>query len=144
MMALVLYHMLPKTVREIAAVLSVSLNEAVRLEKIMINPLLRVRLPKVERVEARSLNPEEVHRLRDACGGDWTFTFVELALATGACRGELLALTWFDVDWLNSALSISKSIEETRAGGLRVKAPKSGKSRRFRIGQPAIAALQFQ
>jgi integrase len=137
-------HLSPKTVREIAAVLSVSLNEAFRLEKIMINPLLRVRLPKVERVEARSLSPEEVRRLRDACSGDWTFVFIELALATGARRGELLALTWSDVDWLNSALSISKSLEETRAGGLRVKAPKNGKPRRFRIGQSVIASLQFQ
>ena len=53
-------------------------------------------------------------------------------------------MTWSEVDWLNASLNISKSLEETRSGGLRVKAPKSGKSRRFRIGQTAIVALQFQ
>ena len=136
-------HLSIKTVREVAGVLSVALNEAFRLEKININPLLRVKLPKAEHSEARALSSEEIANLREACRRDWTFTFVELALATGARRGELLALTWSDVDWLGSALSISKSLEETRAGGLRVKAPKSGKSRRFRIGLSTITALQF-
>lgn len=136
-------HLSAKTVREVAGVLSVALNEAFRLEKININPLLRVKLPKPERTEARALSSEEIAKLREACRGDWTFTFVEVALATGARRGELLSITWSDVDWLNATLSINKSLEETRAGGLRVKAPKSGKSRRFRIGQTTIAALQF-
>lgn len=45
-------------VREIASVLSVSLNEAFRLDKIPVNPFLKVKLPKVERV-ARALTPEE-------------------------------------------------------------------------------------
>lgn len=49
-------HLSAKSIREIAGVLSVSLNEAFRLDKINVNPLLRVRLPKVERTEARSLS----------------------------------------------------------------------------------------
>jgi len=137
-------HLSTKTVREVAGVLGVSLNEAFRLEKISINPLLRVKLPKVERPEARALTPEEIQKLREACRGDWTFTFVELALATGARRGELLALTWPDIDWLNSSLGISKSVEETLSAGIRVKGPKSGKSRRFRVGKSVLATLRFQ
>ena len=136
-------HLSAKTVREVAAVLRVSLNEAFRLEKIALNPFLRVKLPKAEHTEAHSLTPEQISKLREVCRGDWTFPFVELALATGARRGELLAITWPDVDWFNSSLTISKSVEELRAG-IRVKQPKSGKSRRFRIGQTAIATLRFQ
>jgi integrase len=136
-------HLSAKTIREIAGVLSVSLNKAFRLGKIDVNPLLRVELPKVEHTEARALAPAEMQRLRDACRGDWTFTFVEIALATGCRRGELLALQWSDVDWLASTLTVSKSVEETTAG-LRVKSPKSKRTRKFRIGQSAIAALRFQ
>ncbi len=135
-------HLSPKTVREVASVLSVALNEAFRLDKILVNPFLKVRLPKVERVEARALTPDEMHRLRDACRNDWTFTFVEIGLATGARRGELLALEWTDVDWLTATLIVSKSIEET-AAGVRVKRPKNGHARKFKIGQTAIAALRF-
>jgi integrase len=136
-------HLSPKTIKEVAGVLSVSLNEAFRLEKINVNPLQRVKLPKVEHSEARSLTTDEVQKLRDACRGDWTFTFVELALATGARRGELLALTWPDIDWLSSTVSIARSLEETEGAGLRVKRPKSGRSRRFRIGQSVITTLKF-
>jgi integrase len=135
-------HLSPKSVREIAGVLSVSLNEAFRLDMIPVNPLLKVKLPKVERKEARALAPEEVQRLRDVCRGDWTFPFLELAFATGCRRGELLALTWPDIDYMNATVTISKSIEETKAG-LRVKRPKSGKVRKFRIGQTAVTALRF-
>jgi len=62
------------------------------LDKIQVNPLLRVKLPKIERVEARALTPEEMERLRAMCRGDWTLRFIDIALATGARRGELPAL----------------------------------------------------
>ena len=136
-------HLSAKTVREIASVLSVALTEAFRLDKILVNPFLKVKLPKIERSEARALTPDEVAHLRDACRGDWTFTFVEISLATGARRGELLALEWSDIDWITATLAINKSVEQTKEG-LRVKAPKSGRGRKFRIGQTAIAALRFQ
>jgi integrase len=135
-------HLAPKTVREIASVLSVSLNKAFRLDKIASNPLLKVELPKVERVEARALTQEEMERLRKVCRGDWTLTFIDIGLATGARRGELLALEWPDIDWMTSTLTISKSLEQT-AAGLRVKRPKSDRVRKFRLGQTAIASLRF-
>jgi len=135
-------HLSPKSVRGVAGVLSVAFNEAFRLDKIQVNPLLRVKLPKVDRVEARALTPEEMERLRAMCRGDWTLTFIDIALATGARRGELLALEWADIDWLGATLSISKSIEQT-AAGLRVKRPKNGHMRKFRLGQTAIASLRF-
>jgi integrase len=136
-------HLSPKTIREIASVLSVSLNKAFRLGKINVNPLLRVELPKVERSDARALTLDEVQRLRDACRNDWTFTFIEIALATGARRGELLALEWSDIDWLGSVLQVTKSLEQT-AAGLRIKRPKNGKARKLRVGQSALSALRFQ
>src|SRR5205823_14742699 len=110
---------------------------------INVNPLLRAELPKMERKEARALTPEELHRLREVCRGDWMFTFVELSLATGARRGELLAIEWSDMDWLTATLTISKSLEQTKAA-VRVKRPKNNHTRKFRIGQTAIMALRFQ
>jgi integrase len=40
-------------------------------------------------------------------------------------------------------LTVGKSLEETSAG-LRIKRPKSGRVRKFRIGPTAVAALRFQ
>ena len=136
-------HLSPKTVREIAGVLRASLTKALQLGKIHVNPMVKVELPQREPTQMRALAPEEIQRLRDACRSDWTFPIVELSLATGCRRGELLALTWADIDWPSSTLSINRSVEQTRAG-LRLKSPKNKKPRKFRIGQSAIATLRFQ
>jgi integrase len=59
-----------------------------------------------------------------------------MALATGMRRGELLALGWQDVDLDRGSLSVRRSLERTKAG-LRLKAPKSNRSRV--VGLPGIA-----
>jgi integrase len=104
---------------------------------------LKIKLPSVEPQHAESLTPEQVRALRDKCRGDWTFTLVELALATGARRGELLALTWANVDWVGKSVIIARSLEQT-AAGLRVKSTKNGKERPCSLPQTAIIGLQFQ
>jgi integrase len=136
-------HISARTIRHIAGVLNVALNKAFRLELIAVNPMQRVELPTAKKQDARSLTPEEIRSLREGCKGDWTFALVEIALGTGARRGELLALQWADLDWLSGVLTISKSLEQT-AGGLRVKSPKNGKTRVCKLPHSAFAALQFQ
>lgn len=135
-------HISARTVRHVAGLINVALNKAFKLELISVNPMLRVELPSVEKRDARSLTPDEIRSLRDVCRGDWTFTLIEIALATGARRGELLALQWADVDWNSGGLTISKSLEQT-ASGLRIKLPKNGKKRRCQLPQSALAALRF-
>ncbi len=136
-------HISVRTMRHVAGVLQVALNEAFRLDMITVNPMLKVKLPCVEPPRAESLTPEQVLALRAACRGDWTFSLVELALATGARRGELLALTWANIDWVHKSIRIEHSLEQTMAG-LRVKSPKNKKSRPCNLPETAIAALRFQ
>jgi integrase len=123
-------HISARTVRHVAGSLNVALNKAFKLEFIQVNPMLRVELPSVEKKDAHSLTPGEFRSLREICRDDWTSALVELALATGARRGELLALQWADLDLLSGVLTISKSSEQT-AAGLRVKCPKNGKTRSY-------------
>ena len=62
-----------------------------------------------------------------------------LALLSGARRGELLALRWCDLDVdKGSVPGIERSLEQTRAGGLRFKEPKTPDSVRV-ISLPAGA-----
>jgi integrase len=136
-------HISARTVRHVAGVLQVALNEAFRLDLIPVNPMLKVKLPSVEQTQAKFLTPEQIGALREVCRGDWTFALVELALASWARRGELLAVQWPDIDWGTRSLFITKSLEQT-AAGLRLKSTKSKKPRHFTLGQSAIVALQFQ
>lgn len=136
-------HISSRTVRHIAGVINAAMNKAVRSALIDINPMLRVDLPAVEKHDARSLTAQEIESLLAVCLNDWTHPLIQVAMATGCRRGELLALEWSDVDLSTGTIIVSKSLEQT-CSGLRVKRPKSGRSRTFQLPQSAVVALKFQ
>jgi len=65
-----------------------------------------------------------------------------MAAATGCRRGELLALQWSDLDFETGVLSVSKSLEQTRASGLRVKSTKSEEAREFDVPEWVLGVLR--
>jgi integrase len=130
-------HISPRTVRHVAALLSSAFSEAVELEVLPANPMLRLRgLPAAEKPELRALTPDKLHALRE------TFPLVEVGMAAGCRRGELLALRWTDIDWDSRVLNINLSLEQTEAG-VRIKPTKPKKPRHFGLSKSAIAALRF-
>lgn len=64
------------------------------------------------------------------------------AAATGCRRGEMLALTWSDIDLLNGAARVSKSLEQTKSG-LRVKATKTQRTRTISLPLSLTEVLRF-
>ena len=72
--------------------------------------------------------------------GHWLHPIANLALASGARRGELLALRWSDLDLDKGTMRIERSLEETKAGGLRFKAPKTEYSVRALSLPPSAVA----
>ncbi len=67
--------------------------------------------------------------------------FIILGPATGARRGELLALQWADLDFKTGIMNASKSVEQTKAS-LRIKTTKSEKPRRFAVPVAALDAFR--
>jgi integrase len=63
------------------------------------------------------------------------------ATATGMRRGELCGLQWGDIDLDAATLTVRRSLEETRAIGLRIKEPKSKAGRRTVALPPSAVAL---
>jgi integrase len=131
----------PNTVRNIAFVVNGALSLAVRWGLLQTNPMDRVTLPKHDKHEPTVLDRSKIERLFKAATGTRLYTLLVVAAATGCRRGELLALTWADVDFKTGVLSVSKSLEETKKG-LRVKTTKSGKPRRFALPGQALEVLQ--
>jgi len=131
-----------KTVRHIAGVVNVALSTALRWKLIKSNPMAAVVLPKVTKREARALDPSQVAWYLDAARACGLYEFLMIDSATGCRRGELLALTWADVSFPSRVLTISKSLEQTKAG-LRVKLTKSEKPRPISIPQSAIEILKM-
>lgn len=62
--------------------------------------------------------------------GSSLFGIVSVAAFTGARRNEILALRWTDLDPQKKTLRIERSVEETKAHGLRFKGPKRDSHKR--------------
>ena len=65
--------------------------------------------PKVEERELEILTADQIAEVRTKLAGHTLLPIVELALATGMRRGELLGLQWGDVD-LDRAHSASSGL----------------------------------
>ena len=133
----------PKTVRNIGAMLYTCLAEADRLGDLKIpHPMRnkRVKLPKLPKREPAVVDKEKLKLLFDRARTTRLYPFVVLASATGCRRGELLALQWPDLNTTTGELSVSKSLEQTKAG-LRVKSTKSEKPRHFAVPESALPVL---
>ena len=71
--------------------------------------------------------------------GPWCLpTFLEVAAATGARRGEVLALRWSDIQ--DGRAVINRSLTQTRQA-LEFKGTKTGEPRDVKVPESAIAAL---
>lgn len=78
-----------------------------------------------QRSEARAPSPDDIGALLDAARGSRWSHFVELALLSGGRRGELLALTWDDVDLEVGQMMIRASLSQTK-GATTIKVDKDG------------------
>lgn len=132
-----------KTVRNIAGVVHGSFGTAIRWKLIRDNPSGGCHLPKMKPHEAKALDPAQTDifltLVRQDC--DWLYPILLIAAATGCRRGELLALQWPDIEIAERRVTISKSLEQTKAGH-RIKPTKNRRVRRFPLPETAIRALQ--
>jgi integrase len=132
-----------KSVRHVGTLLHTCLADAVRLGHIEVNPMAdhRVILPKLRKRVPPVLDMEKIALMFNRARGTRMFAFVVLAAASGCRRGELLALTWPDLNFDTSLMLISKSLEQTRAG-LRIKSTKSEEPREIGIPDDALEVLR--
>ena len=121
-------------------VLRAALAEAVRLEAVYRNVCDAVKLPEVKPAKVDLLKEDQLGEL-SKLEGHWLHPIANLALASGARRGELLALRWVDIDLDKGSLRIERSLEETKAGGLRFKPPKSEYSVRVLSLPPSAVTM---
>ena len=120
------------TVLKIHRLLSHVFKRAMRLGFLVTNPMVYVKSPKRERVPIVALNLLEVRdilavvkTLEPAGQARWLF-----ALRLGMRQGEVLALTFADIDWDRRTISINKTVNSLPGQGVVVGAPKSHSGRR--------------
>jgi integrase len=128
----------PQTVRHMDRLLHRAFHDAIRRRLLATNPTDYVDRPKVNRKPKRTLDDDALAALMGKAAGGRLHAPLFIILATGARRGELLALRWRNVDLAASQAQIVETLEETKAGGLRFKDVKTAAGRR-RVDLPASA-----
>jgi integrase len=133
----------PRTVGHVHRVTHRALGHAQRWGLVQQNVAELVTPPRVAATELEILAPADVQTVLRGLKGRSIYSVCVAALATGMRRGELLALRWCDVDLDGAALQVEQSIEQTKAHGLRFKAPKTKHGRR-RITLPPSAVAELR
>lgn len=130
----------PKTVRNIAGVVSSAFARAIKWGLVSANPVAPSEPPVPKRRSGVALSPAQQRLLIESASGCWCLpVFLELSAATGARRGEILALRWADIQ--GGAVSISRSLSQTRAG-LAFKETKNQSTRLVVLPESAVHALK--
>jgi ATP-dependent helicase/nuclease subunit A len=132
-----------KTVRGIGFVLHGCLDYAVYRDYLPKNPMDGMKLPKLEKNrKPKIVEADEFEKLLRLAADTRLFPLIVTAEATGCRRGELCALTWSDIDWATGVMTVDKSLEETKAHGLRLKGTKGEKPRPIVIPAYALEVLK--
>lgn len=101
-----------KTVRNIAGVVSSAFGRAIRWGLVTANPCTFSEPPKIQKHKGVALTTTQQDLLIQAASGPWCLSmFLEMDAATGARRGEVLALRWSDIE--DGRVVIGRSLCQT-------------------------------
>ena len=103
----------PTTIQHYYNIINNMLVQAVRWDYISHNPNERIAKPKRTRANIQCYNPEEVDKLIEVLKNEPLKyqAVIQLALDLGCRRGELLGLTWDDIDFKTGKVVINKSLQ---------------------------------
>ena len=121
-----------RTVHHVHTVLGACLSAAVRKGVLVSNPVKRADPPAPGDNDAgRVLEQEQLASLLASLRSSTLYPIAAVAAFTGARRNEILALRWSDLNTAEKTLAIRRSLEETKAHGVRFKEPKTARGVRI-------------
>jgi len=116
-----------RTIKHHHRLLSTMFAHAVEWQLLSDNPAKRVKPPKVTDVEAKFYNETEIMTLIEKLNlaPPKYMTMIILTIFTGLSRGEIMGLTWDDVNIDDNTISIRQSAQYIRGQGVSMKSPKN-------------------
>ena len=102
----------PNTVRKIVTMLKILFNDVIEDSCIRLNPATGCRLPKVPKAKIKPPDKIPIRKILALAEmqGQEVQTMFLLDATTGLRRGEILALQWQDIDWLNEEVLIQRAV----------------------------------
>lgn len=135
------------TVRRRLNVLQSILRQAVKLRIIPESPAsaAKLTLPKIKRPKVEIFSKQEAAEMLSCLEKeDLQFqTLIQLAIFTGARRGELVALKFSDIDFAQQKLTIERAAIKVKGKETQIKPPKDYEVRTVTINQSCIELVQM-
>ena len=135
-----------KSKKNVHGTLHKALEKAVSLGYIRHNPADKPDLPKVKKAEIKPLADEEmVSFLRAIKGHKYEVVYV-VTLFTGMREGEVLGLTWDNIDFRGGTIVIKQQLQKVRSSGgeYELVSTKNGKSRTITPASYVMQLLENQ
>ena len=130
-----------KTVKDIKITLQTCLQKAVDEGLLTVNPCVKVKLPKEQKKEMKTMKASELQAFLEETKRSDCYEFYYLELLTGMRVGEILALTWDDLDEENCTIRVNKQVQRIN-GELTLNTPKTASSiRTISICQDCVDEL---
>ena len=104
----------PATVRKQYNILSSALEKAVANELILKNPCRHIELPVLEQKEIKAFTFDEENKFIETSKYDKLHILFVVALDSGLRLGELLALTWGDIDLDKAEINVNKNLIQVK------------------------------
>lgn len=125
------------------------LNDAIKEDLIQRNPADFIDLPEPltpvfdeDEGLIKVFTDTEVTTLEDAAKETPYYDLIYVALRTGMRRGELLALSWDNIDFDNNTIFIKRAVVYTKDKGLEFKPTKSKKRRKIEVTSTVMDVLR--
>lgn len=133
----------PQSVKHFHRMLGKALNDAVKWGLIERNVVSLVSTPRVPRPDMCVLTAEQAQKFLTEATGNFLEALFVLAITTGARVGELLGISWSDVNLQTGKLQIRRALGRQAKMGLVFSEPKTERSRRtIHLTELAIDALK--
>ena len=127
----------PSTIKRVVLCWSRACEQAVEAGKLVKNPFLRAKYPKIPCSKTDPFSAEEVDLMLSKASGRLE-SYLAFAFYTGARCCEILALRWDDIDLDSMTIRINKSLVD----GLVKNQTKTGEDRTIPIFEPLVPYIK--
>jgi integrase len=132
----------PSTVRLVHNVVHKALEAAVRQQLAIRNVAGYADRPRIPRVQRRTWTASELRQFLDANADERLYAAWVFAATTGARRGEVLGLRWFDLDLVKGRAAIVQTVIPTGGKRWTFSTTKTGAGRQVALDSTTVEALK--
>jgi integrase len=134
----------PATIGLIHTVVRRALSQAVKWRLLSANPTQGVEVPRRTVPEIKTWTIDVANRFLEATAEHHMAVLWRLALTSGMRQGELLALTWSDINMAKETVAVRRTLTQNLEGEWTVGEPKSAAGRRLLVlERGTIASLKM-